>query len=78
MSKRNLFEKRVEAKPYEYPELIDFKDAIRHSYWLSSEFNYTSDIQDYHVNVTPAEKSVFNKSYACDSTGRGIGKTILE
>lgn len=62
MSKRNLFEKRVEAKPYEYPELIDFKDAIRHSYWLSSEFNYTSDIQDYHVNVTPAEKSVLTKA----------------
>lgn len=62
MSKRNLFEKRVEAKPYEYPELIDFKDAIRHSYWLSSEFNYTSDIQDYHVNVTSAEKSVLTKA----------------
>lgn len=62
MSKRNLFEKRVEAKPYEYPELIDFKDAIRHSYWLSSEFNFSSDIQDYHVNVTPAEKSVLTKA----------------
>lgn len=62
MSKRNLFEKRVYLKPYEYPELLDFKDAIRHSYWLHSEFNYTSDIQDYHTNVTPQEKSAITKS----------------
>ena len=62
MSKRNLFEKRVNLKPYEYPELIAFKDAIRHSYWLHSEFNYNSDIQDYHTNVTPQEKSVITKS----------------
>lgn len=62
MSKRNLFEKRVNLMPYEYPELIAFRDAIRHSYWLTSEFNFSSDIQDYHVNVTPQEKSVLTKS----------------
>ena len=62
MSKRNLFEKRVNLKPYEYPELIAFKDAIRHSYWLAEEFNYTSDIQDYHTNVSQQEKSVITKS----------------
>ena len=62
MSKRNLFEKRVNLMPYEYPELLDFRDAIRHSYWLTSEFNFSSDIQDYHVNVTPKEKSVLTKS----------------
>lgn len=62
MSKRNLFEKRVNLMPYEYPELLDFRDAIRHSYWLTSEFNFSSDIQDYHVNVTPQEKSVLTKS----------------
>ena len=62
MSNRNLFEKRVNLMPYEYPELIAFRDAIRHSYWLTSEFNFSSDIQDYHVNVTPQEKSVLTKS----------------
>ena len=62
MSKRNLFEKRVNLKPYEYPELLDFRDAIRHSYWVAEEFNYTSDVQDYRVNVTPQEKSALTKS----------------
>lgn len=62
MSKRNLFEKRVNLMPYEYPELLDFRDAIRHSYWLTKEFNFSSDVQDYHVNVTPQEKSVLTKS----------------
>lgn len=62
MSKRNLFEKRVNLKPYEYPELLPFRDAIRASYWLHSEFNFSSDIQDYRINVTPAEKSVLTKA----------------
>ena len=60
--KRNIFEKRVNLKPYEYPELLEFRDAIINSYWIFKEFNYTSDIQDYHTNVTPQEKSVITKS----------------
>ena len=45
--KRRLFVPRFEIKPYEYPELLEFKDAIRHSYWLHTEFNFTGDIQDF-------------------------------
>ena len=30
--KRNIFEKRLNLKPYEYPELYEYVDAIRHSY----------------------------------------------
>ena len=48
---RSLFEKRINPKPFLYPELLEFKDAIRHSYWLHTEFNFTSDIQNYHVDV---------------------------
>lgn len=59
---RNLFEKRLEVKPYEYPELLQFKDAIRHSYWLESEYNFTGDIQDYKVNCTPEEREVIKRA----------------
>lgn len=62
MKKRSLFEKRLEVKPYEYPELLDFKDAIRHAYWLHTEFNFSSDIQNYHVDLLPHEKSVITKA----------------
>ncbi|NLC42097.1 MAG: ribonucleotide reductase [Erysipelothrix sp.] len=54
--KPDLFKKRLNLKPYEYPELAEYVDAIRHSYWIHTEFNYTSDIQDFKVNVSEAER----------------------
>jgi ribonucleoside-diphosphate reductase beta chain len=56
MRERDLFRKRTNLKPYEYPELIEYVDAIRHSYWIHTEFNFTSDIHDFHVNVTDGER----------------------
>ena len=45
----NIFRKRTNLKPYEYPQLVEFTDAIRHSYWVHTEFNYSADIQDMKV-----------------------------
>ena len=39
--KPNIFQKRVNLKPYEYPNLAEYVDAIRHSYWVHTEFNFT-------------------------------------
>lgn len=41
-----LFDRRVNLKPYEYPDLLRYCDAIRHSYWLHTEFSLSGDIQD--------------------------------
>ncbi|GAB6089231.1 ribonucleotide-diphosphate reductase subunit beta [Spirochaeta dissipatitropha] len=60
--KRNIFRRRLNLKPYEYPELAEYVDSIRHSYWIHSEFNYTADIQDFKVNVTEAERDVIRKT----------------
>jgi len=57
MKKRSLFTKRTNLKPYEYPELYSYVDAVRHSYWIHTEFNFTSDIQDFKINVTDAERN---------------------
>ncbi|WP_386691698.1 MULTISPECIES: ribonucleotide-diphosphate reductase subunit beta [unclassified Lonepinella] len=59
---RNLFEKRLNIKPYEYPELLEFKDAIRHSYWLHTEFNFTGDIQDYRTTINDHERQVLTRA----------------
>jgi ribonucleoside-diphosphate reductase beta chain len=59
---RSLFRKRQNLKPYEYPELADYVDAIRHSYWIHSEFNYTSDVDDFKTNVNRAEKTAIEHS----------------
>ena len=53
----SIFDKRVAFKPYEYPEMYDFVDAINHSYWIHTEYSYDSDIQDFKVNLTDQEKN---------------------
>jgi len=59
---RSLFKKRTALKPYDYPELYEYVDAVRHSYWLHTEFNYTSDIQDFKVGTTPAEQEAIKRT----------------
>jgi ribonucleoside-diphosphate reductase beta chain len=53
----NIFEKRLAFKPFEYPELIQFKEAVQHSYWLVSEWNFVSDVQDFNTRLTEVERS---------------------
>lgn len=60
--KRDIFKFRLNLKPFEYPELEAYKEAIQHSYWLFSEFNYTSDIQDFKVNVNESERNVIKNA----------------
>lgn len=58
----NIFERRIALKPYEYPDLYEYVSAIRHSYWIHTEFNYTSDIQDFKVNLSDAERSAIKNA----------------
>lgn len=61
-NKPDIFRKRTSLKPYEYPQLVEFTDAIRHSYWVHTEFNYSSDIQDMKVKMTPEEVEIVKKA----------------
>ena len=60
--KRSIFKERVNLKPYEYPEILEYVDAIRHSYWLHTEFSFTSDIQDFKININPEERNAIQNS----------------
>ena len=62
LRKRDIFQKRIPLKPYEYPELYEYVSAIRHSYWIHTEFNYTSDIQDFKVNVSAKEQNAIKNA----------------
>jgi ribonucleoside-diphosphate reductase beta chain len=42
--------------------LNEYVDAIRHSYWVHTEFNFTSDIQDFKVHLNEKERSAVTKS----------------
>ena len=61
-NKPNIFKKRVALKPYEYPELVEYVDAIRHSYWVHTEFNFTSDVQDFKVHLDEKEKTAVQRA----------------
>lgn len=57
-----LFDKRIAFKPFEYPELIKYREAIRRSRWDVEEFNFDDDIQDFKVFLTDKEKDVIRKT----------------
>lgn len=58
----SIFDKRVAFKPFEYPEVVKYKDAINHSYWLVSEWNFLSDIQDFNVHLNDVEKNAIKNA----------------
>ncbi len=58
----DIFEKRINLKPYEYPQLYEYVPAIRHSYWIHSEFNFTSDIQDFKSRLSDSERSAIKNT----------------
>lgn len=60
--KSNIFEKRINLKPYEYPQLYEYVPAIRHSYWIHTEFNFTSDIQDFKTGLTNVERNALKNA----------------
>lgn len=57
-----IFKERKAFKPFEYPEAMDFVDAVNHSYWLHSELNFLSDIQDFKVRLSDNERKVIHKT----------------
>ena len=58
----NIFMPRVNILPYEYPSLLAYKDAIRHSYWIDTEFNFTTDIDDFKTKISDDEREVIKRS----------------
>jgi len=52
-----IFEKRLNYKPFEYPEVLQFIEAINKSYWVHSEVDFTADVQDFHSQLEPYEKN---------------------
>ncbi len=60
--KPDIFKRRLNLKPYEYPQLDGYKEAIQHSYWLHTQYNYTSDIQDFKINVSGAERNAIKNA----------------
>jgi len=57
-----MIEKRINYKPFEYPEVMTFINAMNKTYWVHSEVNFTADIQDFKSNLTDVEKEILKRS----------------
>ena len=57
-----LFDKRIAYKPFEYPEVMKFVEAINKSFWVHSEVDFTADVQDFKTNLSDKEKEVVKRS----------------
>ena len=58
----SIFDKRVNYKPFEYTEILQFTDLINKSFWVHSELDFTADIQDFHSHLDSKEKEAIKKS----------------
>lgn len=58
----SIFEKRVNYKPFEYPEVMRFVELINKSFWVHSELEFTADVQDFKSNLTPIEQEAVKRS----------------
>lgn len=58
----NIFKHRVEVKPYEYPEVMKFREAIRKSRWDIEEFNLESDAFQYKHDLNSIEQKLVTRA----------------
>jgi len=60
----SIFDKRIAVKPYEYPELLSYMNAIRGTMWFIDEFKerLDRDISDYHNVLTKKERGVIKRA----------------
>ena len=58
----SIFDKRVAFKPYEYPEVMKYRDAINHSRWDVEEFQFTSDKHEFNHVLTSNEREVIKRT----------------
>ena len=57
----SILDKRVNYKPFEYPEILTFTD-IQKGYWVHTEVDFTADIQDYNTVLDEVKKEIHKRS----------------
>lgn len=57
-----IFDKRLNYKPFEYPEILQFVDSMNQTFWVHKEVEFTADIQDFKSNLSEKEKEVVKRS----------------
>ena len=62
-----LFTPQNERFPKKYPWCQDFISAMWKGFWTPDEFDFKSDLQDFRVNISAAERGVIERSLSAIS-----------
>lgn len=57
-----IFDKRENYKPFEYPDVMQFVEAMNKSFWVHSEVEFTADIQDFKSDLVAHEKEAVKRA----------------
>ncbi len=61
MTTTTIFDKTDKVKPYTYPHLIKYADAINASFWLPEHFTYDRDVLNFKVDLSDNERQIITR-----------------
>lgn len=64
---REIFTPRKAFKPFEYPEVLQYRQAIKKSRWDVEEFNLERDATDFHNHLSKVDKEIIKRALLCIS-----------
>ena len=53
-----IFEEQISRKPDHYPWTQEFISAMHNGFWTDKEFTFSSDVQDFKVNLSQQERDI--------------------
>jgi ribonucleoside-diphosphate reductase beta chain len=53
-----IFDEQISRKPDHYSWTQDFIEAMHNGFWTHREFTFSSDVQDFRVNLTEQQKQI--------------------
>lgn len=57
-----IFEEQISRKPDYYPWANDFVESMHNGFWTDKEFSFSSDIQDFKINLNDQERDIVKKT----------------
>jgi len=72
-----IFRGRDNIKPYVYPQMIDYVNAIDDSFWTVRKFRFERDILDFNYNLTEVERTVVKRAMLAISHVENTVKTYF-
>ena len=62
MTRPKIFDEQIARKPNHYPWTTVFIEAMHKGFWTDKLFSFSSDIQDFKVNLTEEERQIIIRS----------------